>query len=415
MEKKYTKLTAVCAAAFLLLTGCGKDIHSEESKKPAAPSAPITGDIGKNAFVITLYPDVAPITCENFEMLVSSGFYDGLTFHRIVNGFMAQGGDPAGNGTGGSEKTIKGEFSSNGVENNLKHKKGTISMARSMDKDSASSQFFICFGNTPNLDGDYAAFGEVTEGMNVVESFQTVERKMNSMGEIAIPLKPVVIERAGMIEKDESGHPRVMMVMKDFPLETASAADEESSEEDSGPTEPVIGENTFIITLYPKIAPISCENFEKLVRTGFYNGLTFHRIVDGFMAQGGDPNGTGTGGSSETIKGEFSENGVENNLSHKKGIVSMARSQSKDSASSQFFICFDDVSAYLDGKYAAFGEVTEGMNVVESFQTVERTANSMGEIAVPVKPVVMEKVTMIENDPDGNPRVQITMKGFPVQ
>jgi len=284
-------------------------------------------------------------------------------------------------------------------------------MARSNDPDSASSQFFICYGAQSFLDGNYAAFGEVTEGMEVVESFQTVERKMNGMGEIAIPIKPVVIEKAGMIEKDEKGNPRVMMVMKDFPLETAAVSDE-SSEEDAGPTEPVIGENTFIITLYPETAPITCENFKKLVQTGFYDGLTFHRIVDGFMAQGGDPNGTGSGGSSQTIKGEFSSNGVENNLKHQKGVVSMARANDPDSASSQFFICYGD-ETFLDGNYAAFGKVTEGMEVVDSFQKIERTVNSMGEVAVPVKPVVMEKVTLIDDDEDGNPRVQITMKGFP--
>ena len=180
----------------------------------------------------------------------------------------------------------------------------------------------------------------------------------------------------------------------------------------------VIGENAFIITLYPQYAPITCENFEKLVREGFYDGLTFHRIVNGFMAQGGDPAGTGSGGTDHDaakIKGEFSQNGVNNTLSHKKGVISMARANDPNSASSQFFICFADVSANLDGKYAAFGEVTEGMNVVDSFTKVERKMNGMGEIAVPLKPVVMEKVTMLEKDDKGNPRVQVIMKDFPLK
>lgn len=169
--------------------------------------------------------------------------------------------------------------------------------------------------------------------------------------------------------------------------------------------------DSFIITLYPDIAPITCENFEKLVEEGFYDGLTFHRVVENFMAQGGDPSGNGTGGSSETIKGEFSQNGVENNLSHTRGVVSMARSNDPDSASSQFFICYTDCS-FLDGQYAAFGEVTEGMEVVDSFLEVERSMGSDGAVSSPNSPIVMEKVKMIDADSDGNPRVQITMNDF---
>lgn len=118
---------------------------------------------------LELDADVAPISVTNFVNLAKSGFYDGLTFHRIISGFMIQGGDPLGNGTGGSDETIKGEFSSNGVENSIEHKRGVISMARSMDKDSASSQFFIMHQDSPHLDGEYAAFGKVTEGIEVVD------------------------------------------------------------------------------------------------------------------------------------------------------------------------------------------------------------------------------------------------------
>lgn len=117
---------------------------------------------------IELYPEIAPITCENFEKLVKDGFYDGLTFHRIIPGFMIQGGCPLGNGTGGPGWNIKGEFSSNGVKNDLKHTRGVISMARSMMPDSAGSQFFIMHKGAPHLDGSYAAFGKVIEGMDVV-------------------------------------------------------------------------------------------------------------------------------------------------------------------------------------------------------------------------------------------------------
>ena len=118
---------------------------------------------------LELDADLAPITVTNFVNLAKSGFYDGLTFHRIISGFMIQGGDPLGNGTGGSEQTIKGEFSANGVENNLSHKRGVISMARSNDMDSASSQFFIVHQDSDFLDGQYAGFGTVTEGIEVVD------------------------------------------------------------------------------------------------------------------------------------------------------------------------------------------------------------------------------------------------------
>lgn len=171
------------------------------------------------------------------------------------------------------------------------------------------------------------------------------------------------------------------------------------------------GDNSFVITLYPDVAPITCENFEKLVKDGFYNGLKFHRVVEDFMAQGGDPKGDGTGGSTDTIKGEFSQNGVENTLSHTRGVVSMARSNDPDSASSQFFICYGDES-FLDGQYAAFGKVTEGMDVVDSFVKVERSMGSDGAVSSPNTDIIMENVKMIDDDSDGNPRVEITMNDF---
>lgn len=149
----------------------------------------------------------------------------------------------------------------------------------------------------------------------------------------------------------------------------------------------------FIIELYPEYAPKTVENFLKLVNEGFYNGLTFHRVVAGFMAQGGCPDGTGMGGSDETIKGEFASNGfAQNTLSHKRGVISMARSAQNDSASSQFFICYDDRCAQLDGSYAAFGKVIEGMDVVDGFIDVEKTYNSMGEKAVPVDPIYIDEM-----------------------
>ena len=151
----------------------------------------------------------------------------------------------------------------------------------------------------------------------------------------------------------------------------------------------------FIIELCPEQAPITCENFLKLVKSGFYNGLTFHRVIDGFMAQGVDPQVSGCGGSYENINGEFRINGVNNTLSHTRGVISMARSANPNSASSQFFICYGDCT-FLDGQYAAFGKVTEGMEVVDDFLKIDRRMSFGGERSVPVEPIVMKTVVTVE-------------------
>ena len=153
-----------------------------------------------------------------------------------------------------------------------------------------------------------------------------------------------------------------------------------------------------VVRLRADIAPITVANFQKLVGKGFYDGLTFHRIVKGFMIQGGDPKGDGTGGSDNTIKGEFKLNGVRNDLSHVTGVISMARlSSPMDSATSQFFICNDDAAAgSLDGKYAGFGYVVAGLDVVLTVSEVEVKANASGnEVSVPVNPVVIEKICFV--------------------
>ena len=151
-----------------------------------------------------------------------------------------------------------------------------------------------------------------------------------------------------------------------------------------------------VIRLRPDIAPITVANFQSLVAKGFYNGLTFHRIYKGFMIQGGDPKGDGTGGSDTTIKGEFKINGVQNDLSHITGVISMARrSTPYDSATSQFFICNADASKSLDGSYAAFGYVVAGLDVVLTVSDVEVTTNSSGENSLPLEKVVIEKICFV--------------------
>ncbi|MDO5734435.1 MAG: peptidylprolyl isomerase [Eubacteriales bacterium] len=145
--------------------------------------------------LLELLPDKAPITVENFLKLVEEGFYDGLTFHRIISGFMIQGGDPSGNGTGGSKDKIKGEFGNNGVPNDLSHERGVISMARAMDPNSASSQFFICHADALFLDGDYAAFGRMLEGFEELDRLAALETNARDY-----PLEVPVIEKITLLE-----------------------------------------------------------------------------------------------------------------------------------------------------------------------------------------------------------------------
>ncbi len=160
-------------------------------KNPIVTIEMKNGDVIK----VELYPDVAPNTVNNFISLVNKGFYNGLTFHRIIKGFMIQGGDPDGNGIGGPDYTIPGEFSTNGFENNLSHEPGVISMARSQHPDSAGSQFFIMHKKASHLDGSYAAFGKVTEGMEIVDKLAEVD--WNDMPTTPVVMADVTVDTFG--------------------------------------------------------------------------------------------------------------------------------------------------------------------------------------------------------------------------
>ena len=190
------KIIAILSAAILTLTFCScskrqSEFDSDTGSGYGTHHAVITikdyGDIK-----LVLDGDTAPITVKNFVELAKSGFYDGLTFHRIIKGFMIQGGDPKGNGTGGSDKTIRGECSKNGVENNISHKRGVISMARSQDNNSASSQFFIMHKDGDYLDGSYAAFGHVSEGMDVVDKIAENTPVTDSNGTVLKENQPII-------------------------------------------------------------------------------------------------------------------------------------------------------------------------------------------------------------------------------
>lgn len=145
-----------------------------------------------------LYPDVAPNTVNNFISLVKKGFYDGLIFHRVIAGFMIQGGDPEGSGMGGPGYSIKGEFNYNGVENNLKHSRGVLSMARAQHPDSAGSQFFIMHADAPHLDGQYAAFGKLVEGEDVLDSIASIDTDWNDRPRTPQVMKTVTVDTFGV-------------------------------------------------------------------------------------------------------------------------------------------------------------------------------------------------------------------------
>ena len=208
-------LRAVCIILSLLLTlalaGCGKAAYTTTTEDDGTTADKTDSDTtengsdllsGKHYAVITvkdygdisleLDADTAPITVTNFVKLVNEGFYDGLTFHRVINGFMIQGGDPKGNGTGGSDQTIKGEFAANGIKNNLKHTRGVISMARATPPNSASSQFFIMHETATHLDGQYAAFGIVIDGMDVVDKIAKNTPVTDSNGTVRPENQPVI-------------------------------------------------------------------------------------------------------------------------------------------------------------------------------------------------------------------------------
>jgi peptidyl-prolyl cis-trans isomerase B (cyclophilin B) len=199
-------IVALVITMGLCVFGCSK--KEEESNKKAAESGVLTKDNidnllkGKHraeievadygTIKVELDADKAPVSVTNFVNLVNEKFYDGLTFHRIIDGFMIQGGDPEGNGTGGSEQCIIGEFKNNGIKNNLTHKRGALSMARAADNNSASSQFFIVHKTSPHLDGEYAVFGEVTDGMEIVDKICDKVKVQDGNGSVAIQDQPTI-------------------------------------------------------------------------------------------------------------------------------------------------------------------------------------------------------------------------------
>ena len=184
----------------LVFVGCNADVDNVDKGEETMKNPVITIEMENGKTIkAELYPEKAPNTVNNFISLASSGFYDGLIFHRVIYGFMIQGGDPAGIGTGGPGYCIKGEFALNGfTQNDLKHERGVLSMARAASMDSAGSQFFIMHKNASHLDGQYAAFGKVTEGIEVVDEIASVSTDWNDKPKIPQTMKKVTVETFGV-------------------------------------------------------------------------------------------------------------------------------------------------------------------------------------------------------------------------
>ncbi len=198
-------ITSILIAIFVLMTslvfvGCNADVDNVDKGEETMKNPVITIEMENGKTIkAELYPEKAPNTVNNFISLASSGFYDGLIFHRVISGFMIQGGDPAGIGTGGPGYCIKGEFALNGfTQNDLKHERGVLSMARAASMDSAGSQFFIMHKNASHLDGQYAAFGKVTEGIEVVDEIASVSTDWNDKPKIPQTMKKVTVETFGV-------------------------------------------------------------------------------------------------------------------------------------------------------------------------------------------------------------------------
>lgn len=281
-------------------------------------------ETNKGTITCQLYTKAAPLHSQNFIKLANEGFYKGLTFHRVVQGFVIQGGDPEGTGMGGPGYTIPAEIM-------LPHKKGGLAMARTgdevnPDRESSGSQFYINLNDLPQLDGGYTVFGQTVDGMDVVE---TIARR-DKIIDVTIETKEVPDDQLK-------------------PIELTVAVIETNK-------------GTIECELAEEYAPQHCQNFIKLAKEGFYDGLTFHRVVPDFVIQGGDPEGTGRGGPGYTIPAEIG-------LIHHRGALAAARTSDqvnpeRRSSGSQYYICHKPLPQ-LDGKYSVFGFTIKGLDVVD--------------------------------------------------
>ncbi len=320
--------------------------------------AQITLDDG-SVISFDLFEAQAPQHVNNFVFLARAGFYDELTFHEVLPGVRVRAGDPITDGSGGAGYVLPDEPVSADNESALAADGvGVVSMWRD-DTETSSSQFVIALSEGSMIDGA-TAFGQVTGGLDQLYAF-------SSRDPAAIPL-PVTGPKIATVRITENG----VVTQAVQPQEAAPLVPDLSLSWPEPPaftledgvdyraTIAMVSGGTIVIDLYEELAPQHVNNFVFLAREGFYDAVTFHRIIHGFMAQGGDPSGTGSGGPGYTIDAEF------NDTLHVRGVLSMARTADPNSAGSQFFIVFA-AAPHLDGAYTAFGEVISGMDIVDSF------------------------------------------------
>ena len=323
--------------------------------------AQITLDDG-SVVSIDLFEQQAPEHVNNFVFLARAGFYDELTFHEVLTGVRVRAGDPTTDGSGGAGYVLPDEPVTADNESALAAAgTGVVSMWRD-EAGTSSSQFVIALVEGSTVEGA-TAFGQVTGGLEQLYAFP-------SRDPAAIPL-PVTGPKIVSVRITENGV-AAEVAQPESAQESAPLVPDLSLSWDSPPdlaleggvdyraTITMVGGGTIVIDLYEELAPQHVNNFVFLAREGYYDAVTFHRIIHGFMAQGGDPTGSGSGGPGYTIAAEF------NDTPHVRGVLSMARTADPNSAGSQFFIVYE-TAAHLDGQYTAFGEVISGMEVVDAF------------------------------------------------
>ena len=474
MYKKALAFIMSIAAAAACMTSCGNvsqngegsssssAVTSEtESVEIANFTAPNEGDTiiimnikdyGEVKF--RLFSEYAEKGCENFIELAKKGYYDGLTFHRVIKDFMIQGGDPNGNGTGG-ESVWGGKFDG-GTDPHLIHAAGALAYANSGSTATDGSQFYVVTGEVysedelaalegngytfteqqkkiystaggaPWLDGSYTVFGQVIDGLDVIFKVQETATGANDM-----PEKDIIIES---VKVGEYKGEKIRWYISDYDYEPTTEAETEATTQQQNVeaanfTAPKEGETIVTMKLegydqpvkfklFPEYAEKGVENFIELAKSGYYNGLTFHRVIKDFMIQGGDPEGNGMGGES-TWGGSF-DGGTDPHLIHAAGALAYANSGSTATNGSQFYIVTGEVYSdseidelqnygyglsdsqidiystaggvpWLDGGYTVFGQVFDGLDVVFDISKVDTDDNDK-----PTKDVIIETMTVEE-------------------
>jgi len=316
------------------------------AQPPGDVEAVVTTDMG--TFRFEFAPDKAPKHVEQFIRLAKQGFYNGSAFHRVIANGIIQGGDPLLK----DPKTPKNLWGTGALNmlpdevSDLKHERGVVSAVRIPDKpNSDGAQFFVCVFPQSSLDGKFSAFGRITEGIDIVEKISRVPAGDNGFTNTPVRIQSVTIEKK-----------------KTQPF--ADATPDELRRTVTMKT--TLG--TIKIKMEPDWAPNHVRNFLMLTETGWYNGTAFHRLVKGFVVQGGMGDARASGPTHpadrwvHSLKGEF-----RNDVKHTRGIVSMARGDDPDSANTSFFFLLGD-APHLDGKYSAFGRIVEGLDVLDAFE-----------------------------------------------